>query len=180
VPDQTDPVYPPAVRLTRLQAHLDDRGSFTEVFRRSWPTGVEPVQWNVVSSGAAVLRGVHVHLRHFDFLLLVAGRATIGMRDLRPGADSAGFTVELAAEEPSAVTIPPGVAHGFLFHEPSLHLYSTSEYFDPADERGCRWDDPDLAIPWPDVEVLLSPRDRDLPRLSELRRRLAVDTAVVP
>jgi dTDP-4-dehydrorhamnose 3,5-epimerase len=169
--------YPPGVRLTPLQAHLDDRGSFTEVFRKAWPTGVDPVQWNVVSSQRGVLRGVHVHRHHADFLLLVTGAATIGMRDLRPGAESPAFTVELAADQPRALTIPPGVAHGFLFREPSVHLYSTSEYFEPTDELGCRWDDPDLAIPWPPGEVLVSLRDAGLPSLADLRPQLEGEPA---
>ena len=171
-------LLPPGVLLTRLEAHVDDRGSFTEVFRQAWPTGLEPVQWNVVSSAPGVLRGVHVHRRHCDFLLIVTGRASIGLRDLRPGAGDGGLVVEMSAAEPQALTIPPGVAHGFMFHEPSIHLYSTSEYFDATDELGCRWDDPALGIPWPAAQVQLSPRDRDLPTLAALRARLEVATTV--
>jgi dTDP-4-dehydrorhamnose 3,5-epimerase len=61
------------------------------------------------------------------------------------------------------------VAHGFLFHEPSLHIYAVSHYWDTADELGCRWDDPELGIPWPDAQPLISPRDAGLPPLRQLR-----------
>lgn len=175
--DLPDPL-PPGVLLRRLEAHLDERGSFTEVFRQTWSTGLDPVQWNVVSSLPGVLRGVHVHPRHCDFLVMVSGRASIGLLDLRPGAGDRGLVVEMNAAEPQALTIPPGVAHGFMFHAPSVHLYSTSEYFDPIDELGCRWDDPALRIPWPDAEVRLSPRDRGLPALAELRARLEIAAPV--
>ena len=57
--------------------------------------------------------------------------------------------VELDGERPAALAIPHGVAHGFYFHEPSLHVYAVSAYWDPEDELGCHWADPDLEIPWP-------------------------------
>ncbi|MOA47843.1 dTDP-4-dehydrorhamnose 3,5-epimerase [compost metagenome] len=41
-----------------------------------------------------------------------------------------------------------------------MTLYKTTAYYSPAHERCLRWDDPQLAIPWPlDGEALLSPRD---------------------
>src|SRR5450759_435004 len=160
------------VRLEQLQSHPDSRGTFTEIFRRSWPTGVNPVQWNVVRSAPGVMRGVHVHPVHDDYLALVAGRATVGLCDLRPGASTSGLTLEMDGLAPTALTIPHGVAHGFLFHEQSMHVYATSEYFGAADELGCRWDDPQLGIPWPVSKVMLSPRDEGLPALAELRRQL--------
>jgi dTDP-4-dehydrorhamnose 3,5-epimerase len=164
-------VLPEGVSILRLTPHADDRGVFTELFRSSWDAGVAPVQWNAVRSEPNVLRGVHAHIRHADYLTVVAGKATIGLHDLRSGSPTEGLgaTVELAAGEPAALVIPVGVAHGFYFHEASLHVYAVSHEFDPADELGCRWDDPALDIAWPCTEPLLSPRDRELGTLSELR-----------
>lgn len=173
-------MLPIGVSLVPLTPHPDDRGVFTELFRASWETGVAPVQWNSVRSDSNVLRGVHVHRRHADYLTLVAGRATIGLHDLRydSSTEALGTTVELDATTPSALVIPVGVAHGFYFHEPSIHVYAVSHEFDPADELGCRWDDPGLAIAWPCTGPLISPRDRDLGSLSDLRR--AWNEAPVP
>ena len=70
---------------------------------------------------------------------------------------------------PRALVIPVGVAHGFYFHEPSIHVYAVSHEFDPADELGCRWYDPTLEIAWPCTDPLISARDRELGSLSELR-----------
>ncbi len=165
-------VLPVGVILTALRPHADERGVFTELFRDSWELGVSPVQWNSVSSKANVLRGVHVHVRHADYLTLAVGRATIGLHDLRPGSptERLGTTVELDADLPRALVIPVGVAHGFYFHaEHSVHMYAVSHEFDPADELGCRWDDPELDIVWPCSEPLISPRDDALGSLSELR-----------
>jgi hypothetical protein len=104
---------PHDVRLSALEPHSDDRGIFLELFRREWATGVDPVQWNAVHSNAGVLRGVHVHPRHDDYLIVLRGRATIGLRDLRDDSRSAGAAacVELDEERPTAISIPHGVAH---------------------------------------------------------------------
>jgi len=157
--------------------HADSRGVFTELFRDSWELGVEPAQWNVVASNANVLRGVHAHWRHTDYLTVVAGRATVGLHDLREGSptDGLGVAVELGAERPAALVIPNGVAHGFYFGEPSIHVYAVSHEWDPSDELGCRWDDPALGIDWPCDDPQLSDRDGVLGSLSELR--LAVSAA---
>jgi dTDP-4-dehydrorhamnose 3,5-epimerase len=171
-------VLPEGVELHRLEPHTDARGVFTELFRDSWGLPVVPVQWNLVRSKENVLRGVHAHWRHWDFLTVVDGRATIGLHDLREGSPTEGLgtTLELAGEEPAALSIPTGVAHGFYFHAPSIHVYAVSSEWDLADELGCRWDDPALHISWPSSEPIVSDRDQDLGSLSELRA--AVQTAL--
>lgn len=161
---------PHDLRLTPLEPHDDERGTFTELYREEWETGVAPRQWNVVHTAAGVLRGVHVHPRHDDYLTVVRGWATVGLRDLRQGSptDGAAACVELHGERPVAISIPHGVAHGFYFHEPSTHVYAVSHYWDMADELGCRWDDPGLEIPWEQRSAQISPRDEALPSLAEL------------
>jgi dTDP-4-dehydrorhamnose 3,5-epimerase len=157
-----------------LEPHRDERGVFTELYRVEWATGVEPVQWNSVRSEAGVLRGVHVHIRHDDYLTVPFGRASVGIRDLRRDSPTEGLAtvVELGAERPAALVIPHGVAHGFYFHEPSLHVYAVSEYWDPEDELGCHWADSELAIPWPVDSASVSERDEQSPPLSDLLARL--------
>jgi dTDP-4-dehydrorhamnose 3,5-epimerase len=164
-------VLPAGVRLVPLTPHGDERGVFTELFRATWDTGVTPVQWNVVSSNANVLRGVHAHVRHTDYLTLAVGRASIGLHDLRAESPTEGLgtTVDLDADEPAALVIPVGVAHGFYFHSSSVHVYAVSHEFDPADELGCRWDDPELDVAWPCTKPMISSRDEALGSLSELR-----------
>jgi dTDP-4-dehydrorhamnose 3,5-epimerase len=164
-------LLPRDVRLSPLEPHRDERGTFLELFREEWETDVKPVQWNAVDSEAGVLRGVHVHPRHDDYLTVVRGRVTIGLKDLRPESPSEGFAacVELSAERPAAISIPHGVAHGFYFHQASTHIYAVSHYWDLSDELGCRWDDASLEIPWPQSEAHISTRDAELPPLAELR-----------
>lgn len=166
---------PAGVELLELSENRDDRGAFTEVFRQYWTESIVPVQWNVVRSRARVLRGVHVHVRHADYLVLVEGRASIALVDLRNGSATRGMSVLLtvASQDPQALVIPPGVAHGFLFHEPSIHFYAVSHYWDVEDELGCRWDDPGLELDWPEPDPILSQRDKELPSLDELRTNLS-------
>jgi dTDP-4-dehydrorhamnose 3,5-epimerase len=162
---------PAGVRVLELATHRDERGSFTELYRAEWETGVAPVQWNAVHSIAGTLRGVHVHLRHEDYLTVAQGRLLLGLCDLRRGARRRGVLLDLEAGR-RAVAIPAGVAHGFYFPEASVHVYAVSRYWDPDDELGCRWDDAALGVPWPSTTVLLSDRDRALPSLPELLDRL--------
>lgn len=159
------------VHVIALDEHVDDRGKFTEIFRSEWGLDIAPVQWSCVRSDSGVLRGVHVHLRHVDYLLLPQGCAEFGLQDLRPGSptEHVAHTFTMNGASLSGLVIPPGVAHGFYFLEPSIHIYAVSHYWDPADELGCRWDAPGLTIPWSVTEPQLSERDAALPPLDELK-----------
>lgn len=165
---------PAGVRLTELAAHADERGVFTELFREEWDVGTTPIQWNAVHSKAGVLRGVHVHPVHDDYLTVASGRVQFGLCDLRSDSSThrLATVVEITAERPMALTIPHGVAHGFYIVEDSLHVYGVSHYWDLADELGCRWDDPELGIPWTHVSARVSARDAELPSFAELETQL--------
>ncbi len=161
---------PLGVHLRSLQTNRDRRGSLTEIFRASWDTALDPMQWNYVESEANVLRGVHVHVKHSDYLILLRGRASVGLRDLRRGSPTDGMTalIDMHGQELNAITIPPGVAHGFYFHEPSTHIYAVNEYWDSCDELGCHWADPALGINWPEMVPFISERDAGLASLAQL------------
>ncbi len=132
------PELPTNTILRPLEPHGDDRGVFLELYRAEWETGVAPIQWNAVRSESGVVRGVHVHLRHDDYLTVPIGRAMVGLRDLRRGSPTEGLSalVQLDAERPAALIIPHGVAHGFYFPEPSVHVYAVTEYWDPIRRAG--------------------------------------------
>lgn len=158
------------VIVTPLDPKPDSRGVLTEVFRAQWPTACAPVQWNVVRSRANVMRGFHVHITHADYLIALSGELLLGLRDIRPESPTWGRTdtVRLSDERTRAVTVPPGVAHGFYFAEPSMHLYAVSHYWNTADELGCRWNDPDIGIDWPATAPELSERDINAGAYSEM------------
>jgi dTDP-4-dehydrorhamnose 3,5-epimerase len=163
-----------------VERHADERGSFRELWRRSRIP--EPfVQVNLSTSAPGVLRGLHLHRRQVDHWVVATGRALVALVDARPLLDGSGATAlvetrELATD--GSVTIPPGVAHGFLALEPLELLYLVSNEYDGSDEHGFAWDDPAVAVPWPQVSAtpegrpILSDRDRSNPPLAELVARL--------
>lgn len=169
---------PPLSKVPQIagvqRIHLERQGDgvavSSEIFHSRWQLGIHPLQWNAVRSEPSVLRGVHVHVVHADYLLLLQGRMLLGLRDLRAGSPTEGNSavLELQPDHLEAVCIPPGVAHGFYFPQRSLHLYSVSHYWNLADELGCHWADPELQLDWPVREPLLSPRDTQAGSLREL------------
>lgn len=165
---------PAGMELRPLVVHRDGRGSVAELFRQEWAVGVRPVQWTMISSYQGVLRGLHVHLRHDDYLTVLHGRLSLGVRDLRPGSPTEGHSalLELDGETLLAVVIPHGIAHGLYFHEPTIFVLGVSHYFDPADELGCHWADPALEIAWPVAVPNLSARDAGLPPLAVVQSRI--------
>lgn len=155
--------------------HEDDRGVFTEVFREEWDIGVRPIQWNVVRNKAGILRGVHVHLTHWDYLLIVDGVARIGLHDPRENSPTRGMSrmLDVSGEEIVGLIIPPGVFHGFFFKTNSMHVYSVSHYWDPIDDEfGCRFDDPNLGMDWGETPPRVSERDASLPSFPALMQEI--------
>jgi dTDP-4-dehydrorhamnose 3,5-epimerase len=138
-------------------------------------------QANLSTSSAGVLRGLHLHRRQLDHWIVIEGRALVALVDVRLlMAGTAERPLVEVREVPvdSTVTIPAGVAHGFLALEPLGLVYLVTNEFDGSDELGFAWDDPLAAIPWPavagtpDGRPILSDRDRSNPSLGELVARL--------
>ncbi len=144
-----------------LHPHQDARGNFTEIFRQSWTNGIAPVQWNAISSSVNVLRGLHVHVRHTDYLTVLTGGMRLCLRDLRPESPTHGLRrmLDIGVDQPVGIVIPPGVAHGFYFMQSTLILVAVSHYWSHADELACRWDDPETGLVWGALDPVVSTRD---------------------
>jgi len=162
------------VAVVPLTSHEDERGSVTEVFRRSWvPSMREAVQGNLSLSRAGVLRGLHFHRKQADYWILVQGQYVVGLYDARSGSPTEGRSVSIrisADQERKAVWIPPGVAHGFCAVTDVILQYLVDEYYDGSDEFGIVWNDPDVGIAWPIADPILSARDRSNPSLADVLR----------
>jgi dTDP-4-dehydrorhamnose 3,5-epimerase len=176
----------PGVRYGAIERHADERGSFRELWRAAAFPAQGFVQANLSTSAAGVLRGLHLHRRQDDLWIVTGGRAFVALVDVRPPLDGFGpsavvETRELAADD--WVLIPTGVAHGFLALEPLDLIYLVTNEYDGSDELGFAWDDPAVAIAWPestatpDGRPILSARDAANPALAELLVRLG-DSAV--
>jgi dTDP-4-dehydrorhamnose 3,5-epimerase len=154
------------VRIWRPQVHGDARGRFVEVFRSA--AMPEPMaQSNHSRSEAGVLRGLHYHRHQADLWYLVTGRAQVALADLRRrGGRPVTETFVLDGDVPTSVYVPPGVAHGYLALTPIDLIYWVTREYDPTDERGVAWDDPDLGIEWQlDGPPIVSDRDAGNPSL---------------
>jgi dTDP-4-dehydrorhamnose 3,5-epimerase len=55
------------------------------------------------------------------------------------------------------------VAHGFASHTDLLLWYLVDGYYNPADELGVAWDDPDIGADWGISAPVLSARDQQNP-----------------
>ena len=165
-------------RLRPLDVKRDARGSFTEIFYSSWDTGIAPAQWSLVRSAPGVLRGMHLHRRHDEYFLVVAGRASVGLKDLRPGSPTHGVSslYELDGELPACLSFPRGILHGWYFHAETLHVQAVSETYSEYgedDNLGCHWSDPALGIPWPERPTLVAARAAAFPPLATLLEQTA-------
>ena len=148
----------------------DSRGYFMEtykkdVFAEHGITG-EFIQDNESSSTKGVLRGLHFQTRHTQGKLVrvTGGRVFDVAVDVRPGSESFGKWVGevLDAEKKQMLWVPPGFAHGFLvLSDTASFVYKCTDLYDPASEGGIPWDDPDLAVAWPELEVPYRTSKRD-------------------
>lgn len=142
--------------------------------RDEWGSAPRPAQWDVIRSQENVLRGVHVHRRRWDLMVVLDGHATIGLTDVRRDRESfgRGMIVDCPPGQPVAVTIPPGVAHGIYANTSLLYLYGLTVAYDGSDaDLGCRFDDDGLDLRWPSPSPVLLPRDLELPDFATLVRR---------
>ena len=173
MPDSAD-VGIEGVLLFPLTTHPDNRGSFTEDYRRSWvPGGGEMVQGNISISKATVLRGLHFHRAQADWWNFYTGAAVVGLYDLRVGSPTQGVGVALPLDTDeglSGLYIPRGVAHGFYAVRDVMLHYMVDNYYTGADEFGIAWDDPGLGVAWTTTDPILSDRDKANPSLADVLR----------
>lgn len=170
------PTTLPGVLLLELDVFDDARGRFYEAYRRdryaALGVAADFVQDNFSSSVAGTLRGLHYQLGAPQGKLVHVTRGEVYdvAVDIRRGSPTFGrwFGAVLSAENHRQLWIPPDFAHGFaVLSDRADFIYKCTAPYAPAHERTVRWDDPDLAIPWPLREPLLSPRDAAAPALRD-------------
>ncbi len=167
------------VPLQLVGAHLlraapvrDERGHFARLWDRAalaaagLPSRLEQMS-SSVNALAGTVRGLHFAWPpacETKYVRCVRGRVLDVLLDLRP--DSPTYlqhqAIELSAEVPATLQVPPGVAHGFqtLQDDTELH-YAMDEAYQPEYVGTVRFDDPRWGIRWPLPVSRISPRDRD-------------------
>jgi len=160
------------VFIIDLNTHADDRGRFTEIFRKEWfPTlQWDSVQSNRSESSPGVLRGLHYHHQQVDYWYAMRGTIRAGLVDLRQSSPTylSSQMVELRDSSDLGLLIPTGVAHGFCTLSKATLIYIVDHYYDGNDEYGVLWNDPALGIDWGISDPILSSRDELNPALADI------------
>lgn len=161
----------PDVKIFEPKVFGDERGFFFEsfnqkLFEESIGHPVIFVQDNHSKSAKGVLRGLHYQLPPMaqgKLVRVVQGEVFDVAVDIRKSSPTFGHWVgvTLSAENKRQLWIPEGFAHGFLTLSNSAEfLYKTTNYYSPANEGSILWNDPSLAIIWPqECEILTSAKD---------------------
>jgi dTDP-4-dehydrorhamnose 3,5-epimerase len=144
------------VRIEPVALWPDDRGYFLEVQRlgRGLAAGFSPesTQISAALSYPGSIKAFHYHLHQTDCWAPVAGLLQVGLVDLRDGSPTYGTrnTLYTGALRPWQILIPPGVAHGYkvIGSEPSMLVYLTDQFYNPADEGRIPYNDPNIRYDW--------------------------------
>lgn len=167
------------VLLFKPDVFGDSRGYFLESWnrRRYAEQGLDRdfVQDNLSFSRRGILRGLHFQNPgpQGKLVQVLVGEVYDVAVDIRLGSPTFGrwFGVILSEANHHQLYVPEGFAHGFcVTSETAMFSYKCTDFYNPAAEFSLRWDDPDLAIPWPIENPSLSAKDRDGRLLKEFPR----------
>lgn len=167
----------PGLIILEPRVFRDDRGYFLETWNqaRCAAFGMPErfVQDNLSYSTRGVLRGLHYQNPNGQGKLVSVPRGEVFdvAVDIRTDSPSFGewVGVRLSDSNNRSMYIPPGFAHGFMvLSETATFSYKCTEYYAPACESSLVWDDPDIAIAWPNRSPTLSGKDLAAPRLRDV------------
>jgi len=163
------------IQVFKAQHFPDERGFLLQSYVRSHllAAGVSADFCQAIQSTSrrGVVRGLHFQWSPPQAKLV---RCAVGavfdvMVDIRHGSPTLGDHgfIELTEENRESVWIPPGFAHGFMaLEDRSVVLYECTAEWNPAGEGGILWNDPALAIRWPEAAPIVSAKDRSAPSLA--------------
>jgi dTDP-4-dehydrorhamnose 3,5-epimerase len=158
----------------------DERGVFLESFKGSvfedavgHPLDLK--QMNISVSRAGTVRGVHfadVPPGQAKYVQCFSGRILDVVVDIRVGSPTFGQwdAVELDDERRNGLYVAEGLGHAFCALSESATIgYLCSEPYAPSHEHGITPLDPELDLPWPGDDIVLSPKDAAAPTLAQAR-----------
>ena len=160
----------------------DDRGVFLEsftgaAFEEALGHPFSLKQMNISVSRQGTLRGVHfadVPPGQAKYVQCFSGRILDVVVDIRIGSPTFGRwdAVELDDASRTGLYIAEGLGHAFFALTESVTVgYLCSEPYTPHREHGLHPLDPELALPWPAGEHVLSPKDAAAPTLAQAREQ---------
>ena len=158
----------PGVVVLEPRVFTDARGYFMETFHSQrylqYGLPAQFVQQNLSFSTRGVLRGLHYQLGRPQgkLLMVVHGEIFDVAVDIRRNSPTFGqwTGAVLSSDNHRQIYIPEGFAHGFCTTgDEATVLYLCTDYYAPEEERGIRWNDPTMAIPWPVSNPVVSGKD---------------------
>lgn len=171
------------VLLVKPSPIIDDRGFFVRTMSADvlQAAGIDPrsfVQENQSRSRRRTLRGLHMrkNLSEAKLARCARGRVFEIVVDLRPWSSTFGQWEQFWLDDEShhQVYLPPGCAHGFQVVSDWADIcYKHDAYHAPELDAALAWDDPELGLPWPLPDPILSERDQRAPTLAEMRHNLS-------
>lgn len=157
----------------------DERGYFYESFNEKVFESLTGVQANFIQdnqsySSKGTLRGLHFQkgeAAQAKLVRVTKGSAFDVAVDLRPNSQTfkQWYGIELSAENHLQFFIPRGFAHAFIaLEDNTIFQYKVDNYYSGVNDGGIIWNDEELAITWPELDLDLSEKDKNLPNLNQL------------
>ena len=165
------------LKLIKPRVHFDERGFFVESYRKEEyaRAGIDVafVQDNHSFSKKGTIRGMHFQRSpgQAKLVTVIHGEIFDVAVDIRPDSPTFGKWEGVYLKDASCeqLFIPVGFAHGFCVLSESAHvLYKVSNVYNPEEEKGFRFNDPEVAIQWPENPPVLSLRDEKSPFFADL------------
>jgi dTDP-4-dehydrorhamnose 3,5-epimerase len=166
----------PGLLIVERPTHADERGFFREVFRLDELEAEIGFKFNIVQANHShslpkVIRALHAE--NWNKLVYpVSGKAFVAIVDIRPDSPTFGKFETFNFDESThrALFIPKGLANSICVvgDVPVDYLYLVDAYYTGEDVRAIAWNDPDLKIPWPIQNPIISERDKNNPKLRDL------------
>ena len=160
--------------IIKPESHIDERGFFARSFCKKefqkQQLVDEFVQCNIsFNKKKGTLRGMHYQLPPHQETKLV--RCTKGsifdvIVDIRKKSTTFGRWIGVYLNEHNRhiLYVPEGFAHGFITQEENTEVfYQMSCDYVQNSSSGFAWNDKSINIQWPEWELLMSKKDKQLP-----------------
>lgn len=169
------------LKLIKPPVFKDNRGFFLQSFQKeAYEQHGLPgffSQDNHSFSEKGCVRGMHFQSTPGQAKLVRVGIGKIYdvAVDIRPDSPTYGEWegVILDDQEHHQLFIPVGFAHGFCVLSENAHVfYKVSTSYQPATEKGFRWNDPIINIKWPIDHPIVSERDQNAPLFQDIKNEI--------
>lgn len=158
----------------------DSRGYFYESFKLNLceDTFKRPLsikQANTSVSAKGTVRGIHYALvppSQAKFVHCQKGSILDFVIDVRLNSPTFGNhqSIELNSNNPRAVFLEEGLAHAFVaLEDETIVTYLVNQNYNPSNEKGINPFDTELSIPWPNIELIMSEKDKNEIPLSKAK-----------